>query len=296
LQLIVTDLDGTLLNSKHEISAENIEALKFAQKQGIEVAIATGRTYGNTLALCKKAGLKLHIISNNGSFVYTENGKMLMENGLDIQNAKNALYWLQDNNYSYSICTNRNFFMPDNTSSILTSDFENAKDIDSIWNRVNVKQMINSKILALDGLRLMKNVAEVFEQQVTIGHISVTTFDKDKFSKGKEYFSANKDLSVVTSESIIFDLMNNSTSKGNGLQYLINYLKIPFQDVMAIGDNYNDISMLERVGHSVAIGNAEETVKKICKHISLTNDLNGVAHIINQIIPNCAIPFINHVG
>ena len=289
MKLIVTDLDGTLLNSKHEISAENIEALKLAQKQGIEVAIATGRTYGNAIALCKKVGLKVHIISNNGSFVYTEDGKKLMENGIDINHAKNALQWLQGNNYSYSICTNKNFFMPDNTSSILTNDFENAKDIDSMWNRDNVKQLINSKILALDGLKLMKNVAEVFEQQVTIGHISVTTFDRNKFAKGKEYFSANKDLSVVTSESIIFDLTNSSASKGNGLQYLTDYLDVSFQDVMAIGDNYNDISMLERVGHSVAIGNAEEAVKKICKQISLTNDLNGVAHIINQIIPRRAI-------
>lgn len=284
MELFVTDLDGTLLNSKHEISAENNKALKFAQQQGIEVAIATGRTYGNALALCKKAGLNVHIISNNGSFVYTKNGKMLLKVGIEIQQAKNALQWLQDNHYSYSVCTNKHFCMPDNTSSLLTHDFENAKDVDSIWNKDNVQQVINSKILALDGLKLMKNVADVFEQQVTIGHISVTTFDRNKCYKAKEYFSGYKDLSVVSSENIIFDLMNRKASKGNGLKYLIDYLDVSFQDVMAIGDNYNDISMLEKVGHSVAIGNAEDAVKKVCKQISLTNDLNGVAYIINKTI------------
>ena len=284
MKLFVTDLDGTLLNSKHEISAENSKALKFAQQQGIEVAMATGRTYGNALALCKKAGLHVHIISNNGSFVYTKSGKMLMKSGIDAQQAKNALQWLQANHYGYALCTNKNFCMPDTIKDILTKDFENAKDADSIWNQENVKQVINSKILALDGLQLMKNVADIFEQQVTIGHISVTTFDRNKCSKAKEYFSTYKDLSVVSSENIIFDLTNRAASKGNGLKYLIDYLDISFEDVMAIGDNYNDISMLERVGHSVAIGNAEDAVKKVCKQISLTNDLNGVAYIINQTI------------
>lgn len=286
MKLIVTDLDGTLLNSQHEISAENIKALKAAQQQGIEIAIATGRTYGNAAALCKKAGLKMHIISNNGSFVYTKQGKILSKIGINMQQAKSALQWLQHNNYSYSLCTNKNFFMPDNTSSLLSRDFDNAQDVDPLWNKKNVKEMINCKILALDGLVLMKNVNEVFEQEVTIGHISVTTFDKTKFSQGKEYFSRYKDLSVVSSESIIFDLTNRAASKGNGLQFLIDYLGVSFADVMAIGDNYNDISMLERVGHSVAIGNAEEAVKKICKQIAPSNDLNGVAHVINQTIPN----------
>ncbi len=289
MKLVVTDLDGTLLNSKHEISVENIEALKYAQQQGIEVAIATGRTYGNALALCKKVGLKTHIISNNGSFVYTKNGKLLEKTGIDMQYVKDGLCWLQDHHYSYSICTDKNFFMPDNISSLLIRDFENAKEVDAVWNDDNVRQMIKSKIMKLDGLQLMKNVADVLKQDVTIGHISVTTFDKDKNSAGKKYFSAYKDLSVVASENIIFDVMHSSVSKGNGLQYLVDHLGISFQDVMAIGDNYNDISMLERVGYSVAIGNAEQDVKKVCKHISLTNDLHGVAHIINELIPRSAV-------
>ena len=289
MKLVVTDLDGTLLNSKHEISVENIEALKYAQQQGIEVAIATGRTYGNALALCKKVGLKTHIISNNGSFVYTKNGKLLEKTGIDMQYVKDGLCWLQDHHYSYSICTDKNFFMPDNISSLLIRDFENAKEVDAVWNDDNVRQMIKSKIMKLDGLQLMKNVADVLKQDVTIGHISVTTFDKDKISAGTDYFSAYKDLSVVASESIIFDVMHSSVSKGNGLQYLVDHLGISFQDVMAIGDNYNDISMLERVGYSVAIGNAEQDVKKVCKHISLTNDLHGVAHIINELVPRSAV-------
>lgn len=282
MKLIVTDLDGTLLNSKNEISAENVEALTFAQRQGIEVAAATGRTYANALAVCQRAGLNVHIISNNGSFVYSKDGEMLRTVGLEVPHVKEMLHWLQKNDYCYSVCTDKHFLMPTNTSGILTSDFENAQDIDAIWNVDNVKEKIYSKILKLDGLKLVDNFDEIFEQQPTIGHIAVTSFDKDKLSKGKEYFSRYTNLSIVASENIIFDMMNTSASKGNGLEYLVKHLDIPLQDVMAIGDNYNDISMLEKVGHSVAIGNAEEAVKAVCDHISLTNDLHGVAHIVNR--------------
>lgn len=75
-----------------------------------------------------------------------------------------------------------------------------------------------------------------------------------------------------------------SASKGNALDILSSALHIPLQEIMAFGDHYNDISMLEKVSYSVAMGNAEEDVKKICKYHTLTNDLHGVGHIITQVL------------
>lgn len=89
---------------------------------------------------------------------------------------------------------------------------------------------------------------------------------------------------MVISHEYNFELTNNNASKGNSLEYLADYLGISLNDITAIGDNYNDISMFKKAGISVAMGNAEDDIKNICSHVSLSNDLNGVAHFIHELM------------
>lgn len=283
LKLIVSDLDGTLLNRNREISQENLAALHAAQEKGIEVAIASGRNYGNVLELCRRAGLKAHIISNNGSFVHDKDGKQLMAIGMDKQHMRTALEWLHEHQYFYNISTDKEVFYPANVEEILLSDFQTAAGIGGVVTIDMVKEKIG-RIVAQEGATFMENFAEILDQNLTFGNISSITFNKEKLSQGKEYFENYPELTMTVSGDDIFEMIPLSASKGNALEILSNSLQISLQDIMAIGDHYNDISMLERVGYSVAMGNAEEDVKKICKYITLTNDLHGVEHIVAQVL------------
>jgi len=281
LKLIVSDLDGTLLNRSREISQENLAALHAAQENGIEIAIASGRNYGNVLDLCRRADLKAHIISNNGSFVHDKEGKQLIAIGMDKQHMKTALEWLDNHHYFYNISTDKEVFYPANVEEILLSDFQTAASINELITIDMVKEKIN-RIVSQEGARFMENFAEILDQNLTFGNISSITFNKEKLSKGKEYFKDFQDLALTISGDDIFEMIPPSASKGNALEILSKSLCIPLQEIMAVGDHYNDISMLEKVGYSVAMGNAEEDVKKICKYITLANDLNGVGYIIQQ--------------
>jgi Cof subfamily protein (haloacid dehalogenase superfamily) len=283
LKLIVSDLDGTLLNRNREISQENLAALHAAQEKGIEIAIASGRNYGNVLELCHRAGLNVHIISNNGSFVHDKTGKQLIAIGMDKQHMKTALEWLHNHHYFYNVSTEKEVFYPVNVEEILLSDFQTAASLNGIITIDMVKEKIN-RIVSQEGAKFMENFTEILDQDLTFGNISSITFNKEKLSKGKEYFKNVQDLAMTVSGDDIFEMIPPSASKGNALEILSNSLHIPLQKIMAIGDHYNDISMLEKVGYSVAMGNAEEDVKKICKYITLTNDLNGVGHIITQVL------------
>jgi Cof subfamily protein (haloacid dehalogenase superfamily) len=285
LKLIVTDMDGTLLNSNRTISRENAAALLAAQAQGIEIAIATGRTYGNALALCQRVGLSPHIISNHGAFVYTNKGERLLGIGIKEEHVKEALNWLSSNNYFYNLCTDRHSFIPANVADIFINDYKTAKNRFPQATEAQVQEAIRI-YQSMDGRMVLNQIDDVFEQNLTFGSITSITFDQDKLRIGREYFTASPHLSMTVAGKNIFEMIHPSVSKGNALEYLIEHLRISMEEVMAIGDNYNDISMLERVGISVAIGNAEETVKKICKHVSLSNDLNGVAYIVNQMMNN----------
>jgi len=283
MKLIISDLDGTFLNSKHEVIAENVEALKAAQNEGIEIAIATGRNYGNVLALCQRAGLRPHVISNNGAFVYDKNGNQIKAVGLDKDQVREALDWLKYRNYFYTLCTDHSVYMPDNAHSLLTSDYENAIN--------HVRKMTPEKLkegidifLTLDSAVFINDFNEILEQDLIFGNISAITLDHDKLLHGREYFSHYAGMAMTIAGKDIFEMIHPSVSKGNALAHLAAHLDISLDDAMAIGDNFNDISMLKKVGISVAVANAEEEVKKICKYVSLSNDDNGVAHIIQKIM------------
>jgi Cof subfamily protein (haloacid dehalogenase superfamily) len=285
MKLIISDLDGTFLNSKHEVIAENVEALKAAQNEGIEIAIATGRNYGNVLALCQRAGLHPHVISNNGAFVYDKNGNQIKAVGLEKDQVKEALDWLKYHNYFYTLCTDHSVYMPLNAHAILTSDYENAINHVRKMNPETLKEGIDL-FLTLDSAVFISDFNEIIEQDLIFGNISAITLDQDKLLHGREYFSNYAGMSMTIAGKDIFEMIHPSVSKGNALDHLAAHLDVALDDIMAIGDNFNDISMLKKVGISVAVANAEEEVRKICKYVSLSNDDNGVAYIIHKMMEN----------
>lgn len=283
MKMIVSDLDGTFLNSNHELIKENVQALKMAQDQGIEIGIATGRNYGNVLALCQQMGLQPHIISNNGAFVYDKSGLLLKAVGLEKRHIKEALDWLEYRNYFYTLCTDHAMYMPADAHAILTSDFENATNRVRKMTPETFKEGIDL-FLALDSAVFINDFNEIIDQDLIFGNISAITIDHDKLWQGRDYFDSYDGMSMTIAGHNIFEMIHPSVSKGNALEHLTASIGVSLQDVMAIGDNYNDISMLEKVGASVAVANAEEDVKKICKYTSLSNDDKGVAHIIHKML------------
>lgn len=289
MKLIVSDLDGTFLNSEHEVIPENVEALKAAQDKGLEIALATGRNYGNALALCQQVGLRPHIISNNGAFVYDKNGDQIKAIGLDKGHIKGALDWLECRKYFYTVCTDHHAYMPTNSHMIMTSDYANAVSrIDEMAPEAFQERVSN--FLAADHVVFVDNFNQILEQDLVFGSISAITHDCDKLRLGREYFGHYEGMAMTIAGKDIFEMIHPSVSKGNALEHLTAHLGVTLDDVMAFGDNYNDISMLGKVGISVAVANAEEDVKKICKYVSLSNDEKGVAYMIDKMLASMVIP------
>lgn len=283
MQLIVTDLDGTLLNDKKEISKESIDALLAAQKKGIAIAIATGRTYGNAFRLCQKAGLNPHIISNHGAFVYTKAQEQILGISIGENHVRNAVTWLKNHHYFYSICTDKYSFIPQNTEALFLNDYKTAQNLISDITEEDVRKAA-ALFSSMDGKTMLAKMEDVFDRNLTFGSIAAITFDQEKLRKGRTYFSAYPYLTMTIAGRDIFEMIAPSVSKGNALDHLTRHLGIPMEEVMAIGDNYNDLSMLKKAGISVAIGNAEEEVKSACQYISVSNNLNGVAYIVNRLL------------
>lgn len=288
MKLIVSDLDGTLLNNEREISVKNAEALNAAKARGIEIAVATGRNYGNAKAVCERAGLKPHIICNNGSFVYSKDGEKLAAMTLDKAHIYHAMDWLDTRKYFYTLCTAHAIYIHKDARETVYLDYTNAKNTVKDISIEELKAEFEG-FMVMDSAVLIDNFAEIVEKEEDFGNITVISLDKDKLQQGREYFRNYQGMAMTVAGNDIFEMIHTKASKGNALEKLAAHVGVSLGHVMAIGDNYNDLSMLRRAGISVAIGNAEEDVKKVCKYVSRTNDLDGVAHIVEQFLRSMAV-------
>lgn len=98
---------------------------------------------------------------------------------------------------------------------------------------------------------------------------------------------------MVISSDRNFEVEHKDASKGNALCYLANHLSIPMQETVAIGDSYNDISMLTMAGKGIAMGNANDDIKAVCSKVTLTNVEDGVAHALFNILKTVEADTVN---
>ena len=116
MKLVVSDLDGTLLNDDSEVSNETIQAIKKLKDNGVEFAIATGRSFNSANKIRKKIGLEIYLICNNGANIYNKDGKMIKNNVMPADLIRKIVKFLTDNNIGYFGYdgTGENFYVPEN--------------------------------------------------------------------------------------------------------------------------------------------------------------------------------------
>ena len=110
------------------------------------------------------------------------------------------------------------------------------------------------------------------------------SMNPEKLQLGRETFSSRTDVAMVVSFEHNFEMQHPDVSKGNALTKLAEHLNIPMKDTVAIGDNFNDVSMLKMAGLGIAMGNAEPEILAMAQSITRTNVEHGVAHAIHKLL------------
>lgn len=279
MRMIVIDMDGTLLNAKTEISEENIRAIKAAQKDGIEVVIATGRFYRDAKARCERASIDTYIISSNGSEVHSRDGVQIHCASMDEKDAKSIIEKLESEGYYYEVTVDGAIYSTEKGRERILEEAKKKIDEGDGRGRSYFKSeyelQFNQKGLeSVDGMEAIFRRAKGYYK--VLGH----SFDDAKRSAGIELFKEMDGICLVTSGNHNFEMSSKKASKGDSLEKLASMIGLELQNTMAIGDNYNDVSMFEKVGYSVAMGNANDDIKGRCTSVTLANNENGVAHAI----------------
>ena len=283
IKLIATDMDGTLLNAAHEISEENIQAIEYAQSQGITVVIATGRAFYEANTPIAQTDLKLPYICLNGAEVRDESFNISSTSNLNRELIDRITDVLNRESIYYQIYTNIGIYTenPQRDLDIYIDIAERAgqqADVEKIKAGIQ-KRIDNGTLKVVDNYDKIKD---------TPGEIvmKILAFDSDleKIDRVSEELAQSGSLAVSSSSRGNIEITHADAQKGIALQTIADRLKVDMSDVMAIGDNLNDLSMLERAGYSVAMANATDEVKATAKFETESNEDSGVGKAIMKLL------------
>src|SRR5699024_2281983 len=283
INLIATDMDGTLLNAAHEISEDNIQAIKYAQSQGITVVIATGRAFYEANAPINQTDLKVPYICLNGAEVRDESFNIMSTSNLNRELINRITEELNKENIFYQVYTNLGIY----TENPLR-DLEIYIDIAQRAGQEADVEKIKSGIQKRIDNGTLKVVDNYDKIQDTPGEIvmKILAFDSDleKIDRVSETLAKSESLAISSSSRGNIEITHSDAQKGIALNTIAERLNIDMKNVMAIGDNMNDVSMLERVGYSVAMENAASEVKAIAKYETDSNEQSGVGKAIMKLL------------
>lgn len=280
IKCIASDMDGTLLNSKQEVSEKNLEAIQKALNSGVEVVIATGRSYEEAISVLQESGLQLPIICANGAEIRTKEGEVVKAHPLDYKIAKQAADVLNEVGIYYEIYTSEGTYTVDYDKGV-----EIIIDIFTTANPELSRELVEEEAqhrYEKGLIHIVDSYEPILNGEKTIYKLLVFHKDHSFLDEVEEKLKQIDHLEVTSSAFGNLELMNTQAQKGIALAEFVEEKGIALQDTMAVGDNYNDLSMFRVVGRSVAMGNANDDIKEQCTHVTLRNDESGVGEAILQ--------------
>lgn len=268
-KLVAIDMDGTLLNSNNKVSERTKDAIEKATKKGVKIILATGRILKSAINYSEELGLRKPIIACNGAIIVDEDKNIIYEKTIHKNIAGTIMDMANENNIYY------HFY-----------------DRDSLYSNIYVNEIVkfyNTENSMEKESQIKVNIFENMKEVIDKNNINTYKFmivdeDIDKLQALRNKLSQLKEINVCSSWHNNVEVMHREVSKGNSLKYLCEKLNIPREKVIAIGDNENDMTMLEYAGLGVAMENGEAVAKSVADIVTSTNDEDGVAKIIEKYI------------
>ena len=273
IRLLAVDIDGTLLNSQFRISPTDIGALRRARASGAEVILVTGRRHAFALPMAAQLGFDLWLISSNGAVTRSSRGEDFHRDLLPVQTCRELCSTMGEFRGNMVVTFDKESKgalvlerLDELTQSIQRWLEKNIQYIDFVVPLENALTTDPVQAMFCGPIARMSRVLETLESSTLKQQVTVLR---------TEY--PNRDLHII-------DVLNRGCSKGHAVERWAAYRGISRDEVMAIGDNYNDVEMLAFAGHPFIMGNACAELRARGWPVTLTNDECGVAAAIEQVL------------
>jgi len=261
-RLVALDIDGTLLDSASQIHPENRAVLTELMARGVHVSLATGKAWRTALKMARSLGLSSPQIANDGASISDPGtGSVVQESHIAAEVAEEAIRLAREIGVTLFV---------ERGNDTLAEQWND--DADYLMEHGNPEPRIVADMLQeLDPLPIQ---------------FYVVAYRKDElYAQAVRQFSQQfaGRLHVATSSPYYLDMTREGVTKGSALAQVAGMLGIPREQIIAMGDGQNDISLFEAAGVSVAMGQAVDAVKAAAAQVTETNDEGGVAQALRRL-------------
>jgi Cof subfamily protein (haloacid dehalogenase superfamily) len=260
IKLIAMDMDDTVLNSRSEISGRTKQVIKAAVEKGIAVTFATGRMYSSCRPFALELSMDVPLITYNGALIQRAlSDEVLFHQPVPLTAAQQITRWAEEKGHHLQAYVNDRVYVCERNEKALWYGRHAGVEIYDVGSLVAFLQQEPTKML-------------IMAEPHTIDPIM-----------GELQNLCGNAVHMARSKAAFLEIVHPTVSKGIALKYLAEQLGISRAEVMAVGDGYNDLEMLEYAGVSVAMGNAHQHVKDQADYVTESNENDGVARAIERL-------------
>lgn len=272
-KMVCIDMDGTLLGEKHKISEYNKKVLKNANEEGVQIVITTGRLYNNAAYYSELVGVKSAVIGGNGAVIREKREKEpIYRSSLNKEIVLNL----------FRLAKKHNVILHMHTIGEIISNSYISANIGKIVLPCKKMGDFPIKIMVIKSEKELKIWLDENEGAVT--KCIAFRIRKENLKKFIDEVKNIEGITCYLSGDSSVEINEEGVSKGRAVKILAEKYGIKRDEIICIGDNENDISMIEYAGLGIAMGNGIEKLKKKADYITDTNLNDGVGKAINKFV------------
>lgn len=273
IRLLAVDIDGTLLNSQFRISQTDIDALRHAHDCGVEVILVTGRRHTFAMPMAAQLRFDLWLISSNGAVTRSSRGESFHRDLLPVETCLELCSTMRDFRGNMVVT-----FDKETKGALVLERMDELTQSIQKWLEKNIEYI--DFVVPLEKALVADPVQAMFCGSITRMRDALAALEASAIRERVTVLRTEYPLRDLT----IVDVLNRDCSKGHAVERWATRRGIPREQVMAIGDNYNDAEMLAYAGHPFIMGNACEELKARGWPVTLTSDECGVAAAVQQVL------------
>jgi len=259
IKLFVTDIDGTLLPvGSGIVPAKNIEAVQKMTAAGVKVVIATGRMYSAALPIAAQLGVSVPIIAYNGALIKSSAGEVIHAQYMDEANVLELINFFKERGWHLQSYSDDILYVPKRNE--LVKFYETMIKVTAVevgWDGLRER---------IKGVPKLLTVSDTPEEALR------------KLNEAKKFFDGK--VEITRSAARFTEFMKLGVSKAGAIKILAEKFGVDNEEILAIGDSENDLTMITSVGCGVAMGNAVDAVKAACPRITDTCENDGFAKAV----------------
>lgn len=283
IRLVVSDMDGTLLNGQGGISEGNRKAIGRLEENGIEFAIASGRDYKGVYSILEKYDLRCEAILGNGSQYVDRDGKILMSCYMNKAIVKDVIKVFEDRGTPYMIFATDGFYTGMDPLFVRDAFLERSnKKFGKRRTKAQMEERM--KHMPCNYLQKIEDFDEFLARDAEILKVEAFSLETEEIREARCDLERIPGISYLSSFNDNLEVTDQEAQKGYILEKVIVEKGMLPEEVMVVGDGMNDISMFQRFTHSYAPANAETEIKELAEEVVCGSEEDGFAQAVDRML------------